>query len=84
MEKPPNRLVPSQKTAAIQPFLSGARHHPENKIRPLLPAFNYPHPFCSTARAHPRARPGHGPLTPSDTPSVLYAGLQMDWPWERG
>ena len=35
MGKPPNRHVPRQKTAATQPFLSGARHHPKNKIRPL-------------------------------------------------
>ena len=42
MEKPPNRLVPRQKTAATRPFLSGAGHHPENKIRPLPPWLNRP------------------------------------------
>ena len=35
MEKPPNRHVPRQRTAATRPFLSGARHYPKNKIRPL-------------------------------------------------
>ena len=35
IEKPPNRHVPRQKTAATGPFLSGARHFPKNKIRPL-------------------------------------------------
>ena len=36
MEKPPNRHVPRQKTAATRPFLSEPRHCPENKIPPLL------------------------------------------------
>ena len=50
MEKPPNRHVPRQKTAATRPFLSGARHHPESKIRPLKPCCTVMRPVPVSCR----------------------------------
>ena len=71
MEKPPNRHVPRQKTAATRPFLSEPRHCPENKIPPLLPGYHSctaPASLLHTTRraAHSLSNtPAAGPSWPS-------------------